>query len=137
MKHEKRMASGVRIFVALVAMSLLGSGAVLAQAQRTGGTQVQGMQVAIDPATGQLRQPTAAEAKALSDAFQSMARRSGLTEGEIVQYADGTMIVTAGPEFLNIWLAAVDGSGSLAQVCVEGQENAANFVLTSGTWEEK
>lgn len=137
MKNEKRMTSGVWILVALVAMSVLGSGAVLAQAQRTGGTQAQGMQVAIDPVTGQLRQPTAAEAKALSDAFRSMMGRSGLTEGEIVQSADGTMIVTAGPEFLNYWLATVDGNGSLAQVCVEGQENAANYTLPGGTWEEK
>ena len=136
MKNEKRVTSGVRILVALVAMSLLGSGAVLAQAQRTGGAQVQGMQVAIDPATGKLRQPTAAESKALSDAFRSMIGRSGLTEGEIVQSADGTMIVTAGPEFLNVWLAAVDGNG-LAQVCVEGQETAANFTLPGGVWEEK
>ena len=137
MKQQKRESLGVRILVVLVAMSLLGSGAVLAQAQRTGGTQVQGMQVAIDPATGNLRQPTAAESKALADAFRSMAGSSLASSPEVEQWADGTMIATTGPEFLNFWLAAVGADGSLAQVCVEGQETAANFTLPGGTWEEK
>jgi hypothetical protein len=137
MRNEKMKTAGARILVALVAMFLLGSGAVLAQAQRTEGAKAQGVQVAIDPVTGALRQPTPAETKALADAFRSMAGRTAASTVAVEQWADGTLIATAGPEFLNFWLASVDADGSLAQVCVEGQENAANFALTSGVWEEK
>lgn len=137
MRNEKRKGLGVRILVALVALSLLGSGAALAQAQRTDGAKVQGLQVAIDPVTGKLRQPTPAEAKALANAFRSMASRSMVGASEVTQSPDGTLIATTGPEFLNTLLASVGADGSLAQACVEGVDAAATVVLSSDVWEER
>ncbi len=137
MSQEKTKAVGVRIFVALVAMALLCSGAALAQTQHgMAGAQVQGVQIAIDPVTGKLRPPTPAEAKALADAFRSVVGRSMASSTEVTQSADGTLIATAGPEFLNIWMASLAANGSLNAVCTEGQE-APSLLLSSDVWEER
>jgi len=70
--------------VAVAAVAALAtSGAALAATPtaktKQGAVAQQGMQVAIDPATGRVRTPTAAERKALSDAIQRDQRTSRAT----------------------------------------------------------
>jgi hypothetical protein len=99
------------------------------------GMQVQGMQVQID-ATGKLRQPTAAEAQVLSNAFSAMFNRSAESV-QVTQFPDGTLSATLGTDYLNVWLAAVTANGSLTQACIDNSNasNAAGAQL--GGLEEK
>src|ERR1700712_2281581 len=65
-----------------------------------------GLMAAIDPATGKLRQPTAAESKALAAGVQAMFQSP--VEGlQAKLTADGTMSVNLGTSFLNISVAQV------------------------------
>jgi hypothetical protein len=127
MSHEKRKVSGARLLGALGAAALLvcGAGSALAGEKPSAGAgKVQGMQVAIDPASGKLRQPTAAEMKALSAALGPMFHRSAQS-AQVNQFADGTLSFTLGTDSLNIWLAAVNPDGSLAQACFDSSAVAA------------
>ncbi|HEY0558432.1 MAG TPA: hypothetical protein VGG20_29545, partial [Thermoanaerobaculia bacterium] len=69
-----------------------------------------GLMAAIDPATGKLRQPTAAESKALAAGIESMLKSSASTL-QAKQTADGTMSVNLGTSFLNISIAQVGPDG--------------------------
>jgi hypothetical protein len=92
-----------------------------------------GLQAAIDPATHQLRQPTAAEVAALS--AQSMLMTKSAGEPEITSYADGTISAVLTADFLNVWLAAAGADGSLNQICVDGADAAT--VQPAAAYEEK
>ncbi|HYX23859.1 MAG TPA: hypothetical protein VFC23_06880 [Thermoanaerobaculia bacterium] len=94
-----------------------------------------GLMVAIDPATGKIRQPTAAEALALS-AQTPMMTKVAITGSEFTTFADGTTSAVLGPEFLNVWLVQVNPDGSLSQVCVDGA-NAGNAQPAAAALEEK
>jgi hypothetical protein len=88
-----------------------------------------GMMVAIDPATGKIRQPTAAESKALVAGIQEMTKAS-LAQPELKQFSDGTMSVDLSSSFLNISMAQVQPDGSIREVCVDSAADA-NAVLTA------
>jgi len=88
-----------------------------------------GMMVAIDPATGKIRQPTAAESKALVAGIQEMTKASAV-KPELKQFADGTMSVDLSSSFLNISMAQVQPDGSVREVCVDSATDA-NAVLTA------
>lgn len=127
MKNGQKKAWGVwRKATALGAVSLLGlagaAGAAAAgQAAAAGETApVQGVQAHVDPATGQLRQPTSAEVKAFSDAVRALFAQRVATAAQVTQHADGSISAALGPESLNVWVATVGVDGSLHQVCVEG-----------------
>jgi hypothetical protein len=77
-----------------------------------------GMMAAIDPATGKLRQPTAAEARALVAGIQEMTKGSA-AQLEMKQFADGTMSVVLADTFLNVSIAQAQPDGSLREVCVD------------------
>jgi hypothetical protein len=96
-----------------------------------------GMTVAIDPATGKIRQPTAAEALALS-AQMPMMTKAAMTSSDpqVVTYADGTMSAQVPPDFLNVWLVQINPDGSLSQVCVDGA-NLGNARPATAALEEK
>jgi hypothetical protein len=105
-KSQKR---GVRI----AALGLAGTFALgLAAAPAFAG----GMQVAIDPATGKIRQPTAAESRALSTPFAAKAA----TNAQLTQWADGTLSMVLSEDYLNVWLVQLNADGSANQVCVDG-----------------
>ncbi|MEO6192259.1 MAG: hypothetical protein ABIS20_04570 [Thermoanaerobaculia bacterium] len=92
-------------------------------------TAQSGMMVAIDPATGKIRQPTAAESKALVAGIQEMTKASSV-QPELKQLADGTMSVDLSSSFLNISMAQVQPDGSIREVCVDSAADA-NAVLTA------
>jgi len=107
MKLQKR---GAR----LAALGLAGTFALgLAAAPAFAG----GMQVAIDPATGKIRQPTAAESRALSAPFMTKAA-TGVPQ--LMQWADGTKSMALTEDYLNVWLVQLNADGSANQVCVDG-----------------
>lgn len=93
-----------------------------------------GLIAAIDPATGKLRQPTAAESKALVAGVQEMMKSSAPLQ--VKQFADGSMHVDLGSSFLNISLAQVQPDGSIRQFCVDSPDTA-NAVLNAPALEEK
>lgn len=112
MRKTQRMAS--RLTAALGAAALL---ATVAAAPAAAG------QAHVDPASGKLRQPTPAEAKAVADAFRSLVSRSAarsVVGTQVTEYPDGSRSALLGPETLNVWTVSVNADGSLSQMCVEG-----------------
>jgi hypothetical protein len=73
--------------------------------------------VAASDAPVKLRQPTAAERKALAAGIESLLKRSS-SSLEVKQTADGTMSVALGTSFLSITVAMVGADGTTRQVCV-------------------
>jgi hypothetical protein len=102
------------------------------RAPRGGGNA--GLQVAIDPATRQIRQPTAAEMAALSAQSTLMTKAAGAPM--ITTFADGTISAVLTTDYLNVWLAAIGADGSLGQICVDGAD-AATAQPAASALEEK
>ncbi len=109
-----------RIFAALALAAVIALG--LAAPAAAGGQQAPrgGLQAAIDPATRQLRQPTAAEAAALSAPLMATMPRAS----QVTKYADGTISAVLSADYLNVWLVALGANGSMGQVCVAGADAA-------------
>ncbi|HEV2853953.1 MAG TPA: hypothetical protein VHC97_14225 [Thermoanaerobaculia bacterium] len=78
--------------------------------------RVNGMQVAID-ANGKLRQPTAAESRALAAPFMNKAAAG---DAQFTAWADGTLSMVLTADYLNVWLVGLNADGSANQVCVDG-----------------
>jgi hypothetical protein len=132
MIQRQRKTSGV-FLAALSTVALLAGASVSMAGERPSQPAASnGMQVQID-ASGKLRQPTAAEAQALSSAFGVMLNRSAQSV-QVTQFPDGTLSATLGSDYLNVWLAAVTANGSLTQACIDNS-NAAGAQL--GGLEEK
>jgi hypothetical protein len=130
----KMQRRGVRF----VALGLAVAFALAAAPVFAGGAKApNGLQVAIDPATGQIRQPTAAESRALAGpiAGQSTAK-SATTAPQFTQWADGTISMVLTEEYLNVWLVGLNADGSVSQVCVDGY-NAGSTQLAAPAMEEK
>lgn len=94
-----------------------------------------GVMAAID-ANGKLRQPTAAESKALAAGVESMLKSSASTL-QAKQTADGTMSVDLGTSFLNISIAQIGPDGTLQQVCVDNAADANALVTATPLFEDK
>ncbi len=95
-----------------------------------------GVMAAIDPATGKLRQPTAAESKALAAGVESLLKRSPSTL-QAKRTADGTMSVDLGTSFLNISVAQVGPNGAIQQLCVDNAAAANALVTAAPLFEDK
>lgn len=91
---------------------------------------VAGQQVAIDPTTGRLRQPTAAEEAALSAALQEMFAQP-VEEMQVVQLPDGTLMVELGDHFHNVALARIDQDGNVVIGCLLDAQSAEAFLSES------
>ncbi|HKI01350.1 MAG TPA: hypothetical protein VKK31_05175 [Thermoanaerobaculia bacterium] len=87
-----------------------------------------GLQVAIDPATGKIRQPTAAESRALSAQVATKAATAG---PQFTHWADGTISAVLTEDYLNVWLVQLNANGSASQVCVDGA-NATQSAAPAG-----
>lgn len=124
MKNQQRKTSGVRWIAALGAVALLAVGAGSAAAGPVEQGAAHGLQAHVDKA-GKLRQPTPAEVKALSEAFQAIVGRSAAQGVQVTEYADGSASALLGPEALNVWIVTINEDGSLSQACVEGLNAAA------------
>jgi len=94
-----------------------------------------GVMAAID-ANGKLRQPTAAESKALAAGVESMFKSSP-SSLQAKQAADGTMSVELGTSFLNISIAQVGPNGTIQQVCVDNAADANAIVNAAPLYEDK
>ncbi|HSU83533.1 MAG TPA: hypothetical protein VLR69_14010 [Thermoanaerobaculia bacterium] len=94
-----------------------------------------GVMAAID-ANGKLRQPTAAESKALAAGVESMLKSSASTL-QAKQTADGTMSVNLGTSFLNISIAQVGPDGSIQQICLDNAADANALVTATPLFEDK
>jgi hypothetical protein len=128
-----------RVVLALVAVLALGLTAAAAagelKAQKTAVRAAgNGMQVAIDPATGKIRQPTAEEMRSLAAALGT---NKSLANLQMKEYADGTLSVTLDESFLNVWVARIGADGTLSQVCVPASEADAAMNGSTPALEEK
>jgi hypothetical protein len=87
----------------------------------------QAQTVARDAETGQLRTPTAAEAKALA-AKTTASRPVGLLSGKPspkpIKHADGTVEQELDTSSLQYSVARRNADGSITMVCVTGEEHA-------------
>jgi len=75
------------------------------------------MRAAVDPQTGELRPPTADEARRLTDA-RAAAFASALEQLEMVQHEDGTVSVDLKGLFLQDVVVRKNPDGSLSLKCV-------------------
>jgi hypothetical protein len=114
---QNRRASKAAV-LALSALATVGATAPAFAAVKT-----DGMHVAIDRATGKLRQPTAAESQALAAQDQAKAATTA-SNLQITTFGDGTMSAVLTPDYLNVWLLQLNADGSASQVCVDAP-NAA------------
>ncbi len=130
----KLQRRGVRI-VALGLAVAFALGLAAAPVFAGGAKAPNGLQVAIDPATGQIRQPTAAESRALAGMSMSMTK-AATSELQVTQWADGTLSAVLTEDYLNVWLVGLDANGSAAQVCVDGYA-AGSTQLAAPAMEEK
>lgn len=89
-----------------------------------------GVQVAIDPATGKLRPPTADEAASLAAGLQRMLSRE--TDGlQVITFADGTQMVSLDDTFQDVAIATKGKRGNTTLRCVNDGVQAAR--LLAGT----
>ena len=95
-----------------------------------------GLMAAIDPATGKLRQPTAAESKALATGVTSLLKTSA-SPLQAKQTPDGTLSVDLGTSFLNISIAQVGADGTLQQICLDNAADANALVTATPLFEDK
>jgi 3,4-dihydroxy-2-butanone 4-phosphate synthase len=94
-----------------------------------------GTTVSVDPETGRLRQPTAGEMAALT---QAMAARFAHPEHVTYeQAADGTITAHLGEAGLNVAIATVGADGQLRQTCVDDPAAAAALLASGVTLEEQ
>jgi len=94
-----------------------------------------GMMAAID-ASGKLRQPTAAESKALAAGVESMFKIAP-SPLQTKRTADGTMSLDLGTSFLSISIAQVGPNGDIQQICVDNAAGANALVNADPLYEDK
>lgn len=86
----------------------------------------QGMVVVRDAATGQLRAPTPAEARALQPRPTASAAAAAATPPKIVVGPGGRRSVRLGERHMVYSVVTRDANGKLAQDCVHGTQAATN-----------
>jgi hypothetical protein len=104
-------------------------------AARKGHGAGNGVMAAID-ANGKLRQPTAAERRALAAGVQSMFK-SSVKALQTKQTADGTMSVDLGTSFLNVSIAQVGPDGAIHEICIDNPSDANALVNATPAYEDK
>ena len=89
-----------------------------------------GMQVAIDPQTGRLRQPTAEESRQLLQALAVHFQPAKSVAA--TQWAGGLLSVVLGEEYDSVALARIDANGGVAGACVDSLAGAQQFLEGAG-----
>jgi hypothetical protein len=85
--------------------------------------KIAGMQVAIDPHTGRLRQPTPSERQALAKALGRSLNRS--TEGlTVTRFPNGMQKVDLQGRFQNTSVATIDEHGRVSHRCITTEAEA-------------
>ncbi|MFL6235498.1 MAG: post-PEP-CTERM-1 domain-containing protein [Thermoanaerobaculia bacterium] len=132
----KSYGKGVRLAaLGLAAATVLSLAAPAFAGEKPAAKKGHGVMAAID-ATGKLRQPTAAESKALAAGVESMLKSSA-SSLQAKQTADGTMSVDLGTSFLNISIAQVGPDGVLQQICLDNAADANALVNAAPLFEDK
>jgi hypothetical protein len=128
----KMQRRGIRI-AALGLVAVFALGLAVAPAVAGGAKAPNGLQVAIDPATGKIRQPTAAESRALAG---QLTAKSATSAPQFTEWADGTISMVLTEDYLNVWLVSLDSNGTAGQVCVDGYA-AGSAQFAAPAMEEK
>jgi hypothetical protein len=81
------------------------------------------MRVAIDPASGETRRPTAAQIELL-EALEAPVFHRAFAASQI-ERADGTVMMALDPELTSYSVVRVGASGEAGFVCVDGPTHAA------------
>jgi hypothetical protein len=120
------------------AAMLLGAAAVLGIAAApafAGGAQASnGFQAAIDPATRQLRQPTAEESRDLAARLTAKALPG---VAKVTQWADGTLSMVLTEEYQNVWIVGLNADGTVSQICVDGYDAVTATPSATPAFEER
>jgi len=108
-----------------------GRAATAPQTGRTAVNQVKvtdsGMRVYIDPATGRIKQPTAAEVRALDEAIASLPARE-IKSVQATQYSDGTVSIANPGDLMSYAMARINPDGSVSQACIDDAATADAFL---------
>jgi hypothetical protein len=97
-----------------------------------------GIWAAIDPATGQLRQPTAEEMRALRSSDRSRFERRAGTSSEPIVLPSGAVAIELGEEHMNDAIALIGADGAIVFDCGTAAGRASNApVATTKKPEEK
>jgi hypothetical protein len=86
-----------------------------------------GQQVAVDPQTGKLREPTPAEARKLAEDMKEYLKPSK-QGSRVVQLTDGTLSMELTEEHLDFTVVKINPDGTLSTECVKGKSAADAFV---------
>lgn len=95
-----------------------------------------GMTVAVDPATGKLRQPTPAQARELAKAMMAHFGKHAAEPVRVLQHRDGMLSAVLSPADMDFSVATVDADGKLGFQCVDSVGKAAEATLATPTLEE-
>jgi len=85
-----------------------------------------GMQVSVDPQTGELQPLSKAEAKALADQMRRMFPPKTIDEATV--RPDGSLSVTVVPNVLRLSVARVQSDGKVSLDCTDDLESAIHFM---------
>jgi hypothetical protein len=88
------------------------------------------LQVAIDPATGKLRQPTAEETRQLAKSFTESLRLHPLVPRVA---SDGTISLVLDDNSANFYIARLTESGALDFICVNDPASAVEVLTRPAT----
>lgn len=96
-----------------------------------------GARVFVDPATGKVKQPTAAEVRALDLAIASLPTRE-MKSAQATQYSDGTVSVANPGSLMSYAMVRINPDGSVSQACIDDAAAADAFLNGAGQiYEEK
>lgn len=96
---------------------------------------VGGLQVAIDPSTGRLRQPTAAERRQMAREMARFLKRAPASL-QAETHGEGMVSLDLGGSYLNVYLARINADGTVAEACFTDADNATAFLTgSSSAWE--
>jgi hypothetical protein len=85
-----------------------------------------GVTVAIDPATGRLRPPTAAEARELAAQLSHKLGRTGPPPAPVL-HRDGMISLVVGTDYLDFMVATLDPAGNVTTACVHGSPTTSTL----------
>lgn len=96
-----------------------------------------GLYAAIDPETGQLRQATAEEMRALRPADRSRLEKRAVTTSEPIALPNGGVAMVLGDEYLNDVAVRIDADGTIVYECAKRGEAGKAPATAAKKQEEK
>lgn len=129
--NRNRLKPGRRIGVAFLAALLCGLGAASAaplDKPAPATAAASGSYAAIDPVTGQMRQPTAEELRFLAESFRSLFATDKTVVTETV-HADGSVSASLPDGLGHALIARLAADGQAVGACVDNADAAAAVFL--------